>query len=69
MVFSEGKGIIEGWVLLADKLLSLGIFLPTEDEVGLGIADVIEGRKGEVQAEEEEKNGLSLRLRRQRWEE
>ncbi|KAL6314270.1 hypothetical protein AAG906_016471 [Vitis piasezkii] len=39
--------ILEGWVLLADKLLSLGIFLPIEDEVGLGIADVKEGRKGE----------------------
>ena len=69
LVFSEGKEIIEGWVLLTDKLLYLGIFLPTKDEVGLGIADVIERRKGEVQAEEEEKNGLSLRLRRQRWEE
>ncbi|RVX07211.1 hypothetical protein CK203_022619 [Vitis vinifera] len=50
-----GKGILRGWVLLTDKLCSLGIVLPTEDKEGSGIEGVKEGRRGEVQVEEEEK--------------
>ena len=41
--------------MLADKLRSLGIVLPIEDKEGSGIEGVKEGRRGEVQVEEEEK--------------
>lgn len=55
LVFSEGRGILGGWVLLANKLRSLGTVLSIEDKVGLNIAGVKEGRRDEVQVEEEEK--------------
>ena len=51
MVFPKGRGILGGWVLLADKLRSLGIVLPIEDKEGSGIEGVKEGRRGEVQVE------------------
>lgn len=48
LVFSEGRGILGGWVLLANKLRSLGTVLSIEDKVGLNIAGVKEGRRDEV---------------------
>ena len=38
------------------KLRSLGVALHFEDRVGLGIVGAKEGKRGEAQAEEEEKN-------------
>ena len=38
------------------KLRSLGVGLHFEDRVGLGIVGAKEGKRGEAQAEEEEKN-------------
>ena len=54
LVFPKGRGILGGWVLLADKLRSLGVVTPFEDKVGFGTVGVKEGRRGEVQAEKEE---------------
>ena len=56
LVFSEGRGILGGWVLLADKLRYLGVALHSKDNVGLGIVGAKEGKRDEAQAEEEEKN-------------
>ena len=55
LVFPEVRGILGGWVLLGDKLRSLGIVTPIEDKVGFGTACVKEGRRDEVQVEEKEK--------------
>ena len=44
------------WVLLAYKLHSLGVALHSEDKVGLDIVGAKERKRGEAQAEEEEKN-------------
>ena len=44
------------WVLLADKLRSLGVALHSEDKVGLDIVGAKERKRSEAQAEEEEKN-------------
>ena len=38
------------------KLRSLGVALHSEDKVGLDIVGAKEGKRGEAQAEEEEKN-------------
>ena len=48
LAFSEGRRILGGWVLLVDKLCSLGIVFPTKDKVGSGITGVKEGRRCEV---------------------
>ena len=48
LVFPKGRGILRGWVLLANKLRSLGVVTPFEDKVGSGTIGVKEGRRGEV---------------------
>ena len=62
LVFLEDRGILRGWVLLADKLCSLGIVLPTKDKVDSSIASVKEGRRGEVQVEKEEKKWFFIEV-------
>ncbi|RVX18630.1 hypothetical protein CK203_006499 [Vitis vinifera] len=56
LVFPKGRGILGVWVLLADKLRSLAVALHSEDKVGLDIVGAKERKRGEAQAEEEEKN-------------
>ena len=62
MVFPERRWILGRWVLLADKLRSLGIVFSTEDKVGSDIASVKEGRRNKVQVEEEEKKQFFIEV-------
>lgn len=59
LVFPEGRGLIGGWVLLAEKLRSLGIYLPVEYKVGVGMVGAKEGRRDE-ETEKGEENKRSF---------
>ncbi|RVX07796.1 putative ribonuclease H protein [Vitis vinifera] len=54
LVFPEGRGLIGGWVLIAEKLRSLGIHLLDENKAGVGLVGAKEGRRVEEKKKGEE---------------
>ncbi|RVX01710.1 hypothetical protein CK203_024397 [Vitis vinifera] len=54
LVFPEGRGLIGGWVLIAEKLRSLGIHLLAENKAGVGLVGAKEGRRVEEKKKGEE---------------
>ncbi|RVW28981.1 hypothetical protein CK203_113189 [Vitis vinifera] len=49
-----GRGLIGGWVLIAEKLRSLGIHLLDENKAGVGLVGAKEGRRVEEKKKGEE---------------